>query len=103
MAGTVTINLQAKIHAEIYTEDEIVPSNYPAILDPITKSYSDYGKLVYYRLSIIAMNGISNPVLLQNGKNSRFTASGRGTCTIELLIEDEHGNSDTDEVTINIG
>lgn len=101
--ATMKVNLSASIHAEIYTNDLFVPSNYPAILDPITRSYSDYAPLTYYNLSIVGMSGISNPVLLNNGKNSRFTASGVGTCDIKLTIEDAKGNTDTHTITIGVG
>lgn len=98
----MTISLEAQIHAEIIAMDFVMP-NTPLIIDPLTNSYSDYAPLKTYRLSIIAMSGVSNPSLLQNGKNSRLTVSGQGSITIKLTIEDELGNTDTDEITINVG
>lgn len=98
----LNINLSAQIHAEIISNTDFIQSDTPLILDPLTKSYSDYAKLIYYDLKIVSLVGLTNPVILQNGKNSRFTASGNGTCTIELYIEDELGNSDTDTIIITV-
>jgi hypothetical protein len=102
MGGNLNIEFNNGIHAEIKGRDTVM-ANTPLILDPITKSYSENGEIIMYRLSIVGMEGITNPVLLNNGKNSRFTASGSGTCTVELYIEDEEGNYDTDSLIINIG
>lgn len=98
----ITIDLEAKIHAEIISQDLVMPHS-PLIIDPITNSYSEFAPLKSYRLSIVGMSGISNPSLLQNGKNSRFTAGGQGYVTIKLFIEDELGNTATAQKKINIG
>jgi hypothetical protein len=96
------INYDNGIHAEILSRDSVM-SNTPLILDPVTNSYSENGELITYKLSIVDVSGVTNPTLLNNGKNSRFTASGNGTCTIELFIEDSEGNYDIDTKVINIG
>ena len=98
----MTVNLASAIHAEIRQGDFSMLPNTSVILDPLTKSYSDE-PLVYYNLSIVSLSGISNPVLLQNGKNSRFSASGRGTVQIKLTIEDAVGKTASHTITINVG
>ena len=101
--ATMNINVSSTIHAEILLESEFVLSNTPLIIDPLTNSYSDYSKLKLYKLTIInTSDTIINPQLLENGKNSRFTADGYGEVTIELYIEDEEGYTDTDTITFNV-
>jgi hypothetical protein len=96
------INVNAKIHAEIAEGDQEGLAYTPILLDPITKSYSTMAPLTYYNLTIENVYGLENPKILNNGKNSRFTAGGKGECEIKLYIEDELGNSDTDTITIKI-
>lgn len=98
----LNISINAKIHAEIDGGDKTGMSYVPIILDPITKSYSTIAPLVYYNLSIKNVYGLINPVILTNGKNSRFTAGGTGECEVELYIRDKKGNFDTDTITIQI-
>jgi hypothetical protein len=100
--GDFNIKFEKGIHAEIVSSG-IAMSNSPLILDPVTNSYSTNGNIITYNLSIIDISGVDNPVLLNNGKNSRFTASGNGTTTVELYIEDDKGNYDTCELIIKIG
>ena len=100
--ATLTIDLEDGIHAEIVTKNNFTSPNVPLILDPITKSYSDYAPLVYYVLEIKNIIGLIDPRILNNGKNSRFTSDGNGSCNIELYIEDEQGNKDTDIINIII-
>jgi hypothetical protein len=98
----ININISSKIHAEIDGGDKQGMAYTPILLDPITKSYSTMAPLTYYVLTIENVYGLENPRLLNNGKNSRFTAGGKGECEIKLYIEDELGNSDTDIITIKI-
>lgn len=101
--ATMSIGLSATIHAEIaYKTDTVLP-NSPLILDPISKSYSEFGELVECRLSIVDASGVTSPTILNNGRNSRFTAGGYGTCTVELFIKDDKGNYDTDRLIIKVG
>lgn len=74
----------------------------PIILDPLSESYSGFAPLCFYELVVSNISGLTDIILLQNGKNSRFTASGSGTCDITLNIEDELGNTDSDTITITI-
>lgn len=101
--ATVNISLKSEIHAEILVDTEVIPSNYPLIIDPITNSYSEFGLLTYYSLSVEDVVGLTNVALLQNGKNSRLSASGAGSCKLVLTVEDELGNSATNSKIINIG
>lgn len=99
----MNINLEAGIHAEIDGGDRNTLPYTPAILDPMTKSYSTYAPLNYYNLSIRAVSGLRDAVILNNGKNSRFTAGGKGHCDVELTVEDELGNSDKHTIRIYVG
>ena len=100
--ATITLNIEAKIHAEIISTTYSL-SDFPIIIDPLTNSYSDFGKLIRYNLTVNDQTeNITNAEILQNGKNSRLIVSGSGTVTIGLEVEDEFGNTDTDEVTITI-
>jgi hypothetical protein len=96
------INLSKQIQAVISGGDRVAYANVPVILDPITKSYSDYAPLTYYNLTIRNIYGLENPVILNNGKHSRFTAGGKGECEVELRIEDALGNYAVDTVIIEI-
>lgn len=98
--ATITIDLDAKIHAEIVVRNYFTSPNVPLILDPITKSYSDYSPLVYYNLELSEVTGLIDPRILNNGKNSRFTSDGSGSCMINLYIEDEQGNKDETSIKI---
>ena len=100
----LNINLSASIYAKIVIDSLVVRPNTPIILDPITDSYTDYpdANLISYSLDIIEREGITNTVLLENGKNSRFTSDGQGSCRIKLTIEDNLGNTATDEITLYI-
>lgn len=98
----LNINVSAKIHAEIDGGDRLGFPYTPIILDPITKSYSNIAPLVYYNLSIRNVYGLISPAILNNGKNSRFIAGGKGECEIELFIRDAQGNTDTDVILIQI-
>jgi len=98
--ATITIDLDAKIQAEIVTRNNFTSPNVPLILDPLSKSYSDYSPLVYYNLEFSEVTGLIDPRILNNGKNSRFTSNGSGSCIINLYIEDEQGNTDTDSIKI---
>lgn len=100
MAET-TINLNSGIHAELLGPSEMV-SNTSIVLDPISKSYSNYAPLKEYEISVAEFIGISDPVILHNGKNSRLSVAGSGRIVLELLIRDEKGNTDTDILTINV-
>jgi len=100
--ANLNINLTKLIHAEITVLDSYTFINSPLIIDPLTKSYSDYAPLVYYNLELIEVSGLENPILLENGKNSRFTAQSNGSCKIQLTIEDEQGNTDTDTITVDV-
>lgn len=96
----LNIEIEEGIHAEIVGGDKTGLPYVPIILDPISNSYSTLGILNSYQMLIQNINGLINPSLLHNGKNSRFTAGGTGTCDIRLRIEDDQGN--TDEITIII-
>lgn len=101
--ATIDIKLSNEIHAEILTDLEAVPSNYPLIIDPVTNSFSDLATLIHYYLYVEDVVGLTNIKLLQNGKNSRFTADSVGSCKLVLVIEDELGNTATDNKIINVG
>lgn len=100
--ATTTINVTAQIHAEIAGGDKTGIAHSAVILDPLTKSYSSVGDLVTYRFTIFNNTGLKQPEILANGKNSRFIAGGTGSCSVELYIEDDQGNSDTDTITITL-
>jgi hypothetical protein len=99
----LNINLSKQIQAVISGGDKSTLPYVPVILDPITESYSDYATLTYYNLTIRNIYGLENPVVLNNGKHSRFTAGGKGECEIELRIEDALGNYATDTIIITVG
>lgn len=100
--GDFTVNFTPEIHAEIKGGDKQGLPYTPIIIDPISKSYSTYGKLIYYSLSLRNIYGLLNPRILTNGKNSRFTAGGKGECQVELFIRDDKGNTDTAIITVKI-
>lgn len=100
--ATVTINVNLEIHAEILGGDKTGLAYSPIILDPITNSYSGGGELITYQFHISNVVGLITPDILHNGKNSRFVAGGAGSCTVELTVIDDLGNSDTDTITITL-
>jgi hypothetical protein len=99
--SNINIKLKKDIYAEIIGESSML-SNSSMILDPITNSYSELGNLEYYSLKVAELSGVYDPVLLENGKNSRFSVSGKGKVVIELLIRDDKGNTATDIITIKV-
>lgn len=86
----VTINLLPTIYAEIAEGNFTMRSKSSVTVDPISKSYSDNG-LSRYELSIVYSEGVSNIVVLHNGKNSRISAEGQGYFQLELVVEDLKG------------
>lgn len=97
-----TITVGAGIHAEILGGNVSGYDYIPIVIDPLSLSYSGFGQICEYDLTISNISGLTDIILLKNGKNSRFTASGPGTCDVTLEIQDEYGNSDTDLITITI-
>lgn len=97
-----TVTVTQGVHAEIVGGDKFGFDSTPIILDPLSLSYSGLGMLCFYDLVIDNISGLTEVRLLKNGKNSRFTAVGPGTCDIILTVQDEYGNSDTDTITITI-
>ena len=77
-------------------------TNSSIILDPLSDSYSSYGPLVHYDIKIVEYIGIENPIILHNGKNSRFSCSGKGKVVLELTVEDNQGNTAKDTLTITV-
>lgn len=90
------------IHAEIANGNINSFSNLPIIIDPLSLSYSGLGVLCFYDLVIDNIVGLTEVNLLKNGKNSRFSAIGPGSCDLTLTVKDDVGNEDTDTITINI-
>jgi hypothetical protein len=97
-----TITVYSGIHAEIKGGNVSGYNNIPIVLDPLSLSYSGFGAICEYDLVVSSIVGLTDIVLLKNGKNSRFSAIGPGNCQLTLTIQDEYGNSDTDTITITI-
>ena len=102
MATTdITVNGD-EIHAEIKDGNRTMLSNTSIILDPLTCSYSTIGILCKYNLTIENIIGLTESVILLNGKNSRFSTNGSGSCDIKLMVEDDNNNNDTTTITITV-
>lgn len=98
----INIVLEPSIYAEIAEGDFSMLSNTSVTLDPISNSYSRPNPLTYYKLEVVYSKGITDPVILQNGKNSRFSCSGKGYAQIQLYIENSVGESATDYIFITV-
>lgn len=98
--ATMGINLAGEIHAEIAEGNRYMLSNTSITLDPLTKSYSTIAPLVNYELIVQNVQGVKDYRLLHNGKNSRFSTAGVGSCDIKLILRDEAGNVAEDIITI---
>lgn len=99
--ATMNVNILDDLHAEIAQGDFTMLTNTSELIDPLTKSYGT-SKLVRYRLEVLSVVGLNDFVLLHNGKNSRFSTRGVGSCQIKLTIWDEVGSIDTDLITITV-
>lgn len=100
--ASLNINIEEGIKAVISGGNKTGLTYTPVILDPVSESYSTFAKLVRYDMFIKNIQGLKDPSLLHNGRNSRFTAGGTGTCDIELIVEDEAGNTASHTITITI-
>lgn len=100
--ATYNLVVEEGIHAEIVNGNINGISNVPIKIDPLTLSYSGLATLCFYNLEISNIIDLTFINLLQNGKNSRFSAIGPGSCNLTLLVRDELGNEDTDIITITI-
>ena len=89
------------IHAEIAEGDFSMLSNTSVTIDPLTLSYSSEG-LVRYSLDVVYSSGVNNVVVLENGKNSRVSASGRGYFHVKLIVEDTIGRTDNHVIMIKV-
>jgi hypothetical protein len=98
----IDIDLIATIHAEIAEGNFSMQPKTSVTIDPISKSYSDNG-LTEYNLSVVYSEGVSNIVVLHNGKNSRISAEGQGYFQLELIIFDKAGLMDNDIITVTVG
>ena len=97
----IGINLTGEIYAEIAEGNFTMLSNSSVTLDPLTKSYSTEG-LIYYNLSVVFTSGVTNIKVLNNGKNSRVSASGSGYFQIELVVKDNIDRIATDVIIITV-
>jgi len=88
------------IHAEFVNGTQTMLQNTSIVLDPIYLSYSNLGTLSTYNMTVGNISGITQYSILRNGRNSRFSAEGIGTCDITLTIYDDLGNFDTEVITI---
>lgn len=98
----LNINLNAGIHAELIVDSVDMYSNTSIVVDPITNSYSDYGKLVSYNIQVFSQVGLVALRVLENGKNSRVSSGGQGYMQLKLTVEDELGNTATAIKLINV-
>jgi hypothetical protein len=90
------------IHAEIKDGDRVMIANSSIKINPLSCSYSTLGVLNKYTLEVQNVSGLTEYSILENGKNSRFSCVGTGTCDILLTIIDDKLNEDTDTITITI-
>jgi hypothetical protein len=98
----IDIDLIATIHAEIAEGNFNMQPKTSVTVDPISKSYSDNG-LTDYSLNVVYSEGVSNIVILPNGKHSRISAEGQGYFQLELTIYDKAGLSDNHIITVTVG
>lgn len=101
--GTLTIYIAGEdIHAEIAGGSFVLLTDTSAVLDVLSYSYSLLGTLNQYTLQVSNVSGLTEWRVLENGKNSRFSASGTGSCDLTLTVFDDQGNSDSDTITITV-
>ena len=100
-----TLNIQVQgdeIYAEIIGGSFTMLENTTKVLDLLTNSYSTLGTLCDYNLQVSNVSGLTQFSFLENGKKSRFSAEGTGSCDLTLTVYDDLGNFDSDTITITV-
>ena len=101
--ATLTVQVQGdEIHAEIAGGSFTMLTDTSAVIDVLTNSYSNLGVLGDYQLLVSNITGLTQIRVLENGKKSRFSAAGTGTCDLTLTVNDDQGNTDSDTITITV-
>ena len=97
-----TLNIIDTIQAAIVGGNKTMNSGDAITLDPVSESVSIAGDINFWELTIIDTGTTTFSDVLNNGKNSRFTAEGTGIVIVQLEVRDTAANSDTATIQITV-